>query len=137
MAESIENILKNASTIAIMGCSEKQHRTSNQIASYLQENGYRIIPINPNYNEILGEKVYATLQDVPGDIEIHIADIFRDKEYTAEMVDQVIGRSKETGQKPVVWTQLDVSSEQARQKAENAGLNYIENRCIMVEHRNM
>lgn len=134
MNMSIKEILQKAKTIAVIGCSGKEYRTSHHIASYLQENGYRIIPINPEYDEILGEKVYRSLLEVPGDITIDIADIFRNSEYTAEMVDQIIEFSESTGQKPVVWTQLDVSSHEAEQKAEEAGLTYIKNKCMMVEH---
>jgi len=134
MSQTIKEILEESETVAIIGCSEKEYRTSHHIASYLQQNGYRIIPINPDYDEILGEKVYDTLLDVPDDVTIDIADIFRNKEYTAEMVDQIIDFSKSTGQQLVVWTQLDVSSDEAEQKAKEAELTYIKNKCMMVEH---
>ncbi len=137
MELSKENILKNAQNIAVIGCSKKEFRTSHQIAAYLQENGYKIIPIHPDYDEILGEKVYATLMDVPEEIDIDAVDIFRNKAHTAEMIDQIIERKAKTGQEPVVWTQLDVSSPEAREKAEDAGLSYVENKCMMVEHKRM
>ncbi len=135
MELSTEKILKKAQNIAVMGCSAKAFRTSHQIAEYLQQNGYTIIPVNPNYDEILGEKVYPRLQDVPEEVIIDIVDIFRNKDYTAEMVDQVIERKEKTGQKAVVWTQLDVSTDEAKQRAGNAGLPYVENKCMMVEHK--
>lgn len=134
MSQTIKEILEESETVAIIGCSEKEYRTSHHIASYLQQNGYRVIPINPDYDEILGEKVYASLQDVPGDTTIDIVDIFRNSEYTEEMMDQIIEFSESTGQEPVVWTQLDVSTDQAQNKAEQAGLQYIKNKCMMVEH---
>lgn len=137
MSYTIEELLKNAKNVAVIGCSGQTHRTSHQIAQYLQDNGYRIIPVNPEYDEILGETVYATMQDIPDDIQIDIADIFRNKKYTAEMVDQVIDRSESTGSKIAVWTQLGVSSNEAKQKAQEAGLPYIENQCMMVEHRKL
>lgn len=137
MSHNKEELLKNAKNIAVIGCSAKQHRTSHRIAEYLQNNGFRIIPVNPEYDEILGETVYATMQDIPNNINIDIADIFRNKKYTAEMVDQVIKRSDSTGNKIAVWTQLGVSSKEAKQKAKEAGLPYIENKCIMVEHRKL
>lgn len=137
MGLSKKELLTKAKTVAVIGCSGKSHRTSHHIAQYLQDNGYRIIPVNPEYEEILGETVYDSMQDIPGDIQIDIADIFRNKKYTAEMVGQVIERSQTTGNKIAVWTQLDVSSDEAKQKAKEAGLPYIENECMMVEHRKL
>lgn len=134
MSQSIQHLLKNAETIAVIGCSAKQYRTSHHIAAYLQHNGYRIIPINPEYDEILGEKVYPTLLDIPDDIKIDIADIFRNSDHTADMVDQIIDYHGATGQKPLIWTQLDVSSNAAKEKAKKGGFTYIENKCMMVEH---
>ena len=134
MGRSIKEILEDAETIAIIGCSKQEHRTSHQIASYLQESGYRIIPIHPEYDEILGEKVYPTMLEIPEDFTVDVADIFRNSKYTAEMVDQIIEYFQSTGQEPVVWTQLDVSSDEAEQKAEEAGLTYVKNKCMMVEH---
>lgn len=138
MPENIVNLLKEAKTIAIVGCSDKKYRTSYHIAEYMQENGYRIIPVNPNYDEILGEKVYPSVDEIPEEITIDIVDIFRDPAHTAEMVQDVIRRVRNTGKKPIVWTQLGVSSAEAKKLAENEGLTYIEEKCMMVEHsRNM
>ena len=122
-------------TIAIIGLSSNPGRTSHQIASYMQGEGFRIVPINPNETEVLGEKCYDSMKDLPADIRIDMVDIFRNKEYTADMVKEVAEWSKETGQSPVVWTQLNVSTPEAKQIAAEAGLEYIENRCLMVEHR--
>lgn len=94
-----------------------------------------MIPINPNETDILGETCYDTISDVPDDIIIDIVDIFRNKKYTAEMVEEIVEWSKEAGQKPVIWTQLDVSTPEAKQLAEDAGFDYVENRCLMVDHR--
>lgn len=133
----IDQILKDAKTVAVIGCSKKEFRTSHQIAQYLQEAGYTIIPVHPDYDEILGEKVYAKLTDIPDSITIDIVDIFRNKEYSADMVDDVIEWKDKTGQTPVVWTQMDVSSPEAQEKAEAAGLHYVKNKCMMVEHKRM
>ncbi|MDX1671457.1 MAG: CoA-binding protein [Balneolaceae bacterium] len=137
MNQSIKELLEQSKNIAIIGCSGKPERTSCKIARYLQDQGYNIIPIHPDYEEIHGEKVYPTVYDVPEEIEIDIVDIFRNSKYTADMVDDIIKRVEITGRKPVVWTQLGVSSKEAKKKAEQAGLPYIENRCIMVDHREM
>lgn len=136
MKSSISNLLEIAETIAVIGCSTNEYRTSHHIARYLQEQGFTIIPIHPDYDEVLGEKAYDSILDLQDDIKVDIVDIFRDSDYTAEMVDEVIQWSRRTGQKPVVWTQLGVSSNEAKQMAEKAGLRYVEEKCLMVEHRN-
>lgn len=135
MDQSIADIIKEAKIIAVVGCSKNKYRTSNQIASYLQDAGFTIIPVHPNYEEVLGEKAYASVKDIPETISLDIVDIFRNSEYTADMVQEVIERMEATGNKPVVWTQLGVSSEEAKKKAEAAGLDYVEEKCLMVEHR--
>ena len=131
------DLLKNAKTVAVVGCSKDQMRTSHHIAKYIQGEGYKMIPVHPEYDEILGEKVYPTVLDIPADVEIDIVDIFRNPEFTADMVDDVIKRVEQTGQKPVVWTQLGVSSDEAKKKAEDAGLEYVEEKCLMVEHQRL
>lgn len=128
--------LNDANTIAIIGCSANKYRTSYHIASYLKENGYRILPINPNYKEILGQKCYAKIGDISTDTNIDIVDIFRDSQYTADMVSDVIEWAEKSGQKPLIWTQLTVSSLEAKSMAEEAGFDYVENECIMVQHSN-
>ena len=114
MQESIQELLERAKVIAIIGCSKKSHRTSNSIAHYLQDQGYTIIPVHPDYDTVCGEEAYNTVYDIPEDIEIDIVDIFRNSKYTAEMVDTIIKRKEMTGQEPVVWTQLGVSSDEAK-----------------------
>lgn len=137
MKHSTKEILENAKTIAIIGCSENEYRTSHHIAQYLQDSGYRIIPVNPNYDTILGEKVYESLNDIPEDPSVDVVDIFRNSEHTAAMVDDIISYAQHADQKPVVWTQLDVSSPEAEEKAQKAGLSYIKNECIMVQHQQL
>lgn len=128
-------LLDDAQTIAVVGCSARPSRTSHQISQYLQQAGYRIIPVNPNYDEVCGEKAYPDLPSVPHDITIDIVDIFRAPAYTADMVRSAIERVEQTGERPVIWTQIGVSSDEAKRLAEEAGLPYVENKCMMVEHR--
>ena len=137
MEENIKDVIESAKNIAVIGCSRKPGRASCRVAGYLQGQGYKIIPVHPNYDEVLGEKTYPTVYDIPEDIKVDIVDIFRRSDHTAAMVDQVIRRKKETGQEPVVWTQLNVSSDEAREKAKDAGLAYVENKCLMVEHQKL
>lgn len=137
MPLNLTDTLKNARTIAIIGCSTNKYRTSYHIASYLQEQGYAIIPIHPDYDEVLGEKAYDSILDIPDGVEIDIVDIFRDSDHTADMVDEIVEWSERTGQKPLVWTQLGVSSPEAKDKSEEGGLPYVEEKCLMVEHRRL
>lgn len=137
MDRSTADILNEAEVIAVIGCSKSAHRTSHMIARYLMEKGYTVVPVHPEYEEVLGQKVYPTVYDIPEEIQIDIVDIFRRSEHTADMVDDILTRVERTGRKPVVWTQLGVSSEEARKKSEEAGLRYVEEKCIMVEHQRL
>ena len=134
MDSSVKQKLQDIRTVAIIGCSANKYRTSYHIANYLKENGIRIIPINPNYDEVLGVKCYDAMDEVPDDHTIDVVDIFRDSEYTADMVREIIDWSEQTGQKPLIWTQLAVSSEEAKSLAESNNFSYVENECIMVQH---
>jgi predicted CoA-binding protein len=127
-------ILRDAETIAVVGASAKAGRTSHQIAAYLQRAGYRLVPVNPRYDEVLGEPCYDDLASIPDDVEIDVVDVFRAPEHTAEVVRDAMRRQERTGRAPVVWTQLGVSSAEAKALAEDAGLPYVENRCTKVEH---
>ena len=129
----INEVLEKSKTIAIIGCSANEYRTSNYIAKFLKERNYTIIPVNPAENEILGEKCYNELNEIPSDTKIDIVDIFRANEHTAGVVEEVLTWNDKTGQNPVVWTQLDVSSDEAEKIAEKAQLPYVKNKCIMVE----
>ncbi len=128
------SILQSAQVIAVVGCSGRSTRTSHKIARYMQKRGYRIIPVNPNYDEVLGETCYPDLPSVPDDVDIDIVDIFRRPQHTAEMVRTAIERMEDTGQRPVIWTQLGVSSSEAEDLAEDAELPYVRNRCIKVAY---
>ncbi|GIV59439.1 MAG: CoA-binding protein [Rhodothermaceae bacterium] len=130
----LQQTLATAHTIAVVGCSADPRRTSHRIARYLQRAGYRILPVNPNYEEVLGEPCYPDLQHIPKETQLDIVNIFRRSAHTADMVRQVVQWQAETGQTPVVWTQLGVSSPEAERLARQAGLPYVKNRCIAVEH---
>jgi len=133
----IRKQLSSANTIAIIGCSGNPERTSRRIAGYLKKKRYKIIPVNPNEETVLGEHVYDTVGDIPEEITVDIVNIFRNKKYTADMVLEIVDRFKDTDQKPLIWTQLDVSSVQAKELALKNNCRYIENRCIYVDHKNL
>ena len=127
-ADMISAILREYKTIAVVGLSSDDMRPSHGVAAYLQSVGYRIIPVNPNETEVLGEKSYAKLEDVPEKIEI--VDIFRRPEEVGSAVEGAI----RIGAK-VVWMQLGVINEAAAEKARAAGLTVIMDACLLVEHK--
>ncbi|WP_456479897.1 CoA-binding protein [Nautilia sp.] len=122
------DVLKNSKTVVVVGLSPKEHRASNQVAKYMQENGYKIIPVYPREEEILGEKVYRSLDEI--DFEVDIVDIFRKGEDTPPIVEKAV---KMKGVK-CVFLQEGVFSAESKKIAEKAGVYYIEDRCIMVDH---
>jgi uncharacterized protein len=127
MEDEIKEILSSYKTIAIVGISNKPDRDSYIVAEYLLNQGYKIIPVNPNIDTVLGLKAYPDLISIPEDIEI--VDIFRRPEFVDEIVDQAIEKRAK-----VVWMQLGVINESAAEKARKAGLKVIMNKCIKVEH---
>ncbi|SMO38637.1 CoA-binding protein [Gracilimonas mengyeensis] len=132
--KDLREILKGAKTIAMIGCSPNVYRTSNYAAQYLQKRGYRVIPVNPEADNIYNEKSFDNLNDISENISIDIVNVFRNSKYSADAVRDVQAWQEKTGQKPVIWTQLDVSSEEAEEIAEEHELPYVKNRCIMVEY---
>ena len=128
-----KTILTEAKTIAVIGCSPDPYRTSNYIADFLMNHGYDVIPVNPGHKVILEQKCYPALNDIPDTVKVDIVNIFRNSEHTAGILNEVKEWKEKTGQNPVVWTQLDVSSVKAEQIAEAADIPYVRNRCIMVE----
>lgn len=130
----LTTILEAARTIAVVGCSPRPTHTSHRIARYLQDVGYTMIPVNPYHDELLGVPCYPDVQHIPEDVTIDIVNIFRQPRFTAEMVRNVLERIETTGEQPVIWTQVGVSSQEAEDLATQAGLTYVRNRCILVEH---
>jgi len=130
----IKEILENATMIAVVGCSTDPAKDAHNVPLYLQKQGYTIIPVNPNCSEVLGEKCYPDVQSIPGDFNIDVVDIFRRPEATAGVIEDVIKRVKKTKHKPIIWTQLGVSSDEAKRLAEEADIEYVENRCMKIEY---
>ena len=125
-------MLSHARTIAVVGLSDKPDRDSNQIARYLQSQGYRVVPVNPMLTEVLGEKVYPSLAALPADLRVDIVDVFRRSDQVPPIVDEAIARHA-----PVVWLQLGVEHAEAAARARAAGLAVVENSCIMVQHKRL
>ncbi|MGB7761637.1 MAG: CoA-binding protein [Bryobacteraceae bacterium] len=126
----IADILGAARTIAVVGLSARRFRPSHGVAEYLQRAGYRIIPINPNVAEVLGEKSYPSLDAVPDPVDI--VDIFRRPEHVPAIVEAAIRKGAKT-----IWMQEGVVHEDAARRAESAGLSVIMDRCILKDHRRL
>ena len=126
--DPVTELLKRARTIAVVGLSDDPLRPSHGVSAYMQSQGYRIIPVNPQIESSLGEKAYASLLEVPGKIDI--VNIFRRPEFVEEVVDQAIQLKV-----PAVWMQEDVIHEKAAEKARRAGIFVVMDRCILQEHR--
>ena len=127
-SDPIGDLLKKAKTIAVVGLSNKPLRPSHGVSLYMQQQGYRIIPVNPNIQRVLGEKAYPSLKDVPENIDV--VNIFRRPEFVPEVVDQAIALKV-----PAVWMQEEVVHEPAAKKARQAGILVVMDRCILKEHR--
>jgi len=137
--EIVRSILQEHRTIAVVGLSRDPSKDSYRVAQYLQTKGYRIIPINPFIEEILGERCYRSLLEVPEDLQkiLEIVDIFRRAEDVPPIVDQAIQLRRKTGNPQVVWMQLGIVNEVAAKRAIEAGLTVVMNKCMMIEHRRM
>jgi predicted CoA-binding protein len=127
-SDPIGDLLKKARTIAVVGLSNKPLRPSHGVALYMQQQGYRIIPVNPNIQNVLGERAYPSLKDVPEKIDV--VNIFRRPEFVPEIVDQAIALKM-----PAVWMQEEVIHEAAAEKARQAGIFVVMDRCILKEHQ--
>lgn len=127
---TIPDLLRISRTIAVVGLSNRRTRPSYSVSEYMQAQGYRIIPVNPHITEVLGEKAYARLEDVPEHIDI--VDIFRRSEFVPEIVESAIRVSA-----GAVWMQEEVVHEDAADRAREAGLTVVMDRCILKEHRRL
>ena len=129
--KEIIEIFNNTKTIAIAGLSPDESKASNMVAQYLQNAGFKVVPIYPKEETILGEKVYRSLREVP--FKIDMVYIFRKPNAIATIVDEII----EIGDIDTVWTQLGLVNNEAAKKAEEAGMKVVQNKCTKIEHRNM
>jgi uncharacterized protein len=126
--DPVTELLKRAKTVAVVGLSDNPLRASHGVSAYMQDQGYRIIPVNPHIESCLGEKAYASLPEVPDKIDI--VDIFRRPEFVEEVVDQAIRLNV-----PAIWMQEGVIHEKAAEKARKAGIFVVMDRCILKDHR--
>jgi predicted CoA-binding protein len=128
----IKEVLENAKTIAVVGLASSPLRPSYGVSAYMQQQGYRIIPVNPTISDALGEKAYASLRDIPKDIKIDIVDVFRRPDAVPDVVDEVLELNL-----PMLWLQETVVHEAAAEKARKAGVFVVMDKCILKEHRRL
>jgi hypothetical protein len=130
--EEIKEILAKCKNVAVVGISPKEDRPSYRVASYLQSKGYRIIPVRPDGDTLLGERIYPSLTQIPKEIEIDVVDIFRRPEDVPPIVEEAIRRGAK-----VVWMQEGIVHEEAAARARRAGLKVIMDRCMKRDHQSL
>ena len=125
-----ETIVKEAKTVAVVGASNNPEKESNEVASYLKEQGYHIIPVNPNEEEVLGERAYDTVEEIPEQVDV--VDVFLPPDKTPEIAEDAV----RAGAK-VLWLQLGITNQDARRTAEEGGLTFVEDRCMKQTHEGL
>ncbi len=132
----VKEILAKYRVIAVVGLSRDSEKASYKVAKYLKDNGFRIIPVNPFVDEVLGEKSYKSLLDIPSETQktIEVVDIFRRSEDVLPIVEQAIKLRKIHGKPYVIWMQLGIVNRQAAEEAKKAGLTVVMDKCLMIEH---
>ena len=126
------NILQTCRTIAVVGLSPKPERDSHHVAEYLQQQGYRIVPINPMATDILGERCWPTLSEAAQHLKIDLVDVFRNSADVAPIADEAIAIGAQA-----LWLQLGVQNDTACERARAAGLQVVQNHCVLVEHQRL
>jgi uncharacterized protein len=129
--QEIKEIFDNVKTIAVLGLSPNSEKDSHRVAAYLQQHGYKIVPVYPKEDEILGEKVYRSLKEIP--FKVDMVNIFRKPDALDPIADACIER----GDIDVFWAQKGIVNNSAAQKAQDAGMKIVQNQCAMVDHRNL
>lgn len=130
--DALRALLRRARTIAVVGLSPNPMRPSNSVARYLQRSGYKIVPVNPGHDEILGEKSYRTLTDAARAHTIDVVDVFRRSENAGAVVDEAIPLKPQ-----LIWLQQGVVDPAAQGRAATAGIPFVQDHCLAVEHRHL
>ena len=135
--DKIKELLTKYKTVAVVGLSRELGKDSHRVSAYLKNHGFHIIPVNPFADEVLGEKSYKSLLDIPPETQktIEVVDIFRPSKDVPSIVEQAIKLKAMYGKPDVVWMQLGIVNEQAAEAAKKAGLIVVMDKCMMIEHR--
>ena len=128
-SDPVRELLTSSQTVAVVGCSANPERASHRVAAYLQRVGYRMIPVNPGCDEILGEKCYPDLRSIPTDVFVDIVDVFRKPEHVPPIAAAAVARGAKA-----LWLQLGVTNPEAERLAADAGLVVVADRCMKIEH---
>ncbi|HZI22706.1 MAG TPA: CoA-binding protein [Gemmatimonadales bacterium] len=131
-SEALRTLLREARTIAVVGLSPRPTRPSHSVARYLQRSGYRIVPVNPGHDSILGERSYPTLAAAAADHAIDVVDVFRRSEVVGPVVDEAIGVRPR-----LIWLQVGIVDESAAERSSAAGIPLVMDRCLMVDHQSL
>ena len=137
--DEIKKILSECKTIAVVGLSREPEKESYVVSEYMKKHGFRIIPVNPFADEVLGEKSYKSLLDIPAKLQksIDIVDVFRKAEDVPSVVEQAVKLKKKHGKPCIFWMQLEIVNEQAAETAKKAGMTVIMDKCLMLEHKRL
>jgi predicted CoA-binding protein len=127
--QTIADLVSHPRTVAVVGLSPKPHRESFKVSQYMQRQGWRIVPINPNASEILGEKVYPNLTEAAATEKIELVNVFRNSEDVPPVVDEAMAIGA-----PAIWLQLGIRNDAAIAKAQEVGLQCVQDKCLLVEH---
>jgi predicted CoA-binding protein len=135
----IKKILSKSKTIAVVGLSREPEKDSYRVSAYLKKQGFRIVPVNPFADEILGEKSYKSLLDIPVEIQktLDVVDVFRPAKDVPTIVEQAVKLKKANGKPCVVWMQLGIVNAQAAETAKKAGLTVVMDKCMMAEYQRL
>lgn len=125
-----ETIVKEARTVAVVGLSDNPEKASNEVGAYLKEQGYRVLPVNPNEEEVLGERAYDSVEQIPEQVDV--VDVFLPSEKTPEIAEDAVRAGAGT-----LWLQEGIENSETRRIAEEGGLSYVENRCMRQTHEGM
>ncbi len=131
------DVLKKYKVIAVVGASKNPEKDANTVPQYMKEHGYKIIPVNPTADKILGEKAYPSLLDLPPELsrQVELVDVFRPSEELPQVAQQVIEMKKRYGKPLAFWAQLGLENEEAKRMLSKNGIPYVMNACLRVEHR--
>lgn len=132
--QEMRELLSSAKTIAVVGMSDKPDRDSHQIGAFLLQKGYRVIPVNPSVTEVLGQRSYPSLKDIPSDVHVDIVDVFRKHDAVPGIVEEVLAR---TPLPRAVWLQLGVKDDASGEKVRSRGVQFYQDLCIMVQHKRL
>ena len=134
--DGLERMLDH-DTVAVVGCSTTPGKAAHDIPAYLKRHGYRVVPVNPFADEVLEETAYDSLADVPDSIDVDLVNVFRPSEEAGGIVDGVIERTGRLGDVSAVWLQLGITDSEAGERAADAGLDFVQNKCMKVEHQRL